>query len=242
MTFSLAAFCPRSGMLGVAVTTKFLAVGSLAPFAQSGVGAIATQAFVNPTFGPRGLRLLHEGLTAEETLQVLLRSDPGREHRQVGIVDRWGNVAAFTGKETVDWAGHRTGTHFTAQGNMLVGQRVVDAVADTFMATAELDLPERLMQAIEAGQAAGGDKRGRQSAAILVVSTEEYAHINFRVDDHPDPVVELRRIFEEAKKEYLVFQQFLPTRANPAGIPEREKINAMLEAQQRNDAARRRSE
>lgn len=235
MTWSIAAYDPRSGMFGICVSTKFFGVGSLAPFVRAGVGAVATQAFVNPTFGPRGLRLLGEGLSAQQVLDILIAGDDGREHRQLGIVDRNGQVAQFTGSECVDWAGHRAGKGYGVQGNMLVGKETIDATADAFEANADLDLPERLLRAIEAGQAAGGDKRGRQSACLMVYSTEEYPLLDIRVDDNPDPVVELRRLFEECKKEYLVFKQFLPTWENPAGIYQREKLEEVLAMQAAND-------
>lgn len=238
MTWSIAAFDQKSGMVGVCVTTKFFGVGSLAPFARSGVGAVATQAFVNPTFGPRGLRLLEEGLTPQQVLEALLASDDGREHRQLAVVDRFGNVAQFTGAECVDWAGHRAGESYAVQGNMLVGQPTIDATAEAFEANANQPLPERLLRAIEAGQAAGGDKRGRQSAALLVYSTEEYPHLDLRVDDSADPVPELRRLFEEAKREFLVFQQFLPTRDNPCGVYQREKLAQVMALQAENDKQR----
>lgn len=239
MTWSIAALDRKTGAFGVCVTTKFFGVGSLAPFARAGVGAIATQAFVNPSFGPRGLRLLQEGLTARQVLEVLLASDEGREHRQLAVVDRAGNVAQHTGAECVVWAGHRAGDGFAVQGNMLVGQPTVETTADAYEANLDADFPERLLRAIEAGQEAGGDKRGRQSAALLVYTTEEYPMLDIRVDDHPDPVVELRRLFEEAKKEYLVFQKVLPTRANPSGYYQPEKLAEIMDLQKKNEAARK---
>lgn len=238
MTFSIVAWDQESGMGGIAVSTKFLAVGSLCPFAKAGVGAIATQAFVNPTFGPRGLSLLEQGISVEDVAQALLHSDEGREHRQLHMVDAQGNTTAFTGAETVDWAGHKSFPGFSVAGNMLVGEATIAAMADAFRVNDDQPLPERLLRALEAGQAAGGDKRGRQSAALYVVGSENYPHIDFRVDDHPDPVVELRRVFEEAKKEYLPFKQFLPTKAQPAGIYDRTIIDEIIAQQAANDASR----
>jgi uncharacterized Ntn-hydrolase superfamily protein len=238
MTFSIVAWDESSSMAGIAVSTKFLAVGSLCPFARTGVGAIATQAFVNPTFGPRGLKLLEDGLSVEEVLDRLLQSDEGREHRQIHLVDWKGRTAAFTGAETVDWAGHRTFPNFSVAGNMLVGEATILAMADAYQANAGLSLPERLLVALEAGQAAGGDKRGRQSTALYVVSSECYPYIDLRVDDHLDPVPELRRIFTEAHKEYLPFKQFLPTEARPAGIYDRQIIDNIIAQQAANDAMR----
>lgn len=238
MTFSIAAWDELSGMTGVAVTTKFLGVGSLCPFAQAGVGAVATQAFVNPTFGPRGLELLVRGVEVEDILEILLKSDEGREHRQLHLVDSQGRTAAFTGDETVDWSGHRTFDNFSVAGNMLVGEATILETAQAYQESAGEDFAERLICALEAGQAAGGDKRGRQSAALYIMSTEVYPYLDLRVDDHPDPVAELRRIYEESKKEYLPFKQFLPTAAKPAGIYDAKIIEDIIAQQAENDKVR----
>lgn len=238
MTFSIAGRDDETGAFGVAVSTKFFGVGSLCPFVEAGVGAVATQAFVNPTFGPRGLRLLAEGLSAQEALDVLIASDEGREHRQLHIVDRHGRTAAWTGRETVTWAGHSPRTGFSVAGNMLVGEPTIMMMAEAFEANHGIELAERLLRALEAGQEAGGDKRGRQSAALKVATTEEYPHLDIRVDDHPDPVVELRRLLEEAKKEYLPFKQFLPSRARPAGIYDRALIDRIIQEQAQRDKER----
>jgi len=238
MTFSIAAWDELSGMTGVAVTTKFFGVGSLCPFAQSGVGSVATQAFVNPTFGPRGLELLAKGVSVEEILEILLSSDEGREHRQLHLVDSQGRTAAFTGDETVDWSGHRTFENFSVAGNMLVGEATILETARAYQESAGENFAERLIRALEAGQAAGGDKRGRQSAALHIMSTEVYPHLDIRVDDHPDPVVELRRLYEESKKEYLPFKQFLPTAAKPAGIYDAKIIEDIIAQQAENDQVR----
>lgn len=238
MTFSIIAWDELTGQTGVAVTTKFFGVGALCPFAQSGVGAVATQAFVNPTFGPRGLRLLEQGVAVEDVVSILLKSDEGREHRQLHVVDRYGRTAAFTGAETVDWAGHLTFPNFSVAGNMLANDRVIAATAEAFQASAGEPLAERFIRALEAGQAAGGDKRGRQSAALLIMSTEVYAKLDLRVDDHPDPVVELRRLYEECKREFIPFQQFLPTAAQPAGIYDRKIIDEIIAQQAANDQQR----
>jgi len=238
MTFSIAARDDDTGAFGVAVSTKFFGVGSLCPFVEAGVGAVATQAFVNPTFGPRGLRLLAEGRSAQEVLDVLIAGDEGREHRQLHLVDRLGRTAAWTGSETVTWAGHTPRAGFSVAGNMLVGAPVIMAMADAYEAQRGVEFAERLLRALEAGQAAGGDKRGRQSAALRVATTEEYLHLDIRVDDHPDPVVELRRLFEESKREYLPFKQFLPTRARPAGIYDRAIIDRIIAEQAQGDQER----
>jgi uncharacterized Ntn-hydrolase superfamily protein len=218
MTFSIVARDPRSGMLGVAVTTKFFGVGSLCPFARAGVGAVATQALVNPTFGPRGLDLLEQGLAPREAAERLLQADEGREHRQLHLIDAQGHGFAYSGAECIDWSGHQTYDGFSVAGNMLAGPQVIAETARGYQAAMDQPFPERLIRALEAGQAAGGDKRGRQSAALYVVSTEVYPYLDLRVDDHPDPLVELRRLYEESKVEYLPFKDKLPTRANPSGI------------------------
>ena len=194
-TFSLVARDPKTGRFGIAVTTKAFAVGSLCPFAKGGVGAIATQARVNPTLGPKGLRMLEHGLSADETLQQLLADDPGLQYRQLGVVDRYGRAAAWTGQETNPWTGHIVGEGFTAQGNLLVGEEVVQAVAAAYVGS-NGPFEERLITALEAGQAVGGDKRGTQSAALLVVDIDEWPYVDIRVDDNPEPLKELRRLYD----------------------------------------------
>jgi uncharacterized Ntn-hydrolase superfamily protein len=213
-TFSIAARCARTGMLGVAVATATPAVGSICAFAQAGVGAIATQSWTNPYLGIDGLALLGQGLGAQETLERLLAQDPGRHLRQVGIVDQDGQSAAWTGVECTPWYGQLTGADFSIQGNLLVGAATLDAMAAAFAANATSELPERLLAALEAGQAAGGDKRGKQSAALKVVYVEAFPYCDLRVDDHPDPVAELRRVFTVAHQGFLPFAvRELPSRA-----------------------------
>jgi uncharacterized Ntn-hydrolase superfamily protein len=202
-------------MLGVAVCTAVPAVGSLCPFAKVGVGAIATQSFVNPYLGIDGLKLLAEGLSAQQTLEQLIAGDPGREVRQLGIVDRYGHAAAFTGKDCIPWQGHVVGESYAAAANMMVDETTVAAMARAFEAGVADPLPERLLKALEAGDATGGDYRGRQSAALLVYNTEEYPYRSLRVDEHRAPVAELRRIFEVGKQQLFPFVDALPTRANP---------------------------
>jgi len=226
-TFSIAARCPRTGMFGVGVSTAVPGVGSLCPFPKAGTGAIATQSWVNPYLGIDGLRLLEQGLGAQEALDRLLGADAGRRDRQVGIVDKHGNSAAWTGEDCVPWCGHITGQNFSAQGNMLVGAETVEAMAEAFVKAESLDLPERLLVVLEAGQAAGGDKRGKQSASIKVMDTEEYPYCELRVDEHRHPVAELRRVFEVARHQLLPFVKGLPSRSNPiGGIPA--SVSSML--------------
>ncbi len=200
MTYSIAAFDREARQWGVATQSKFLAVGSIVPWAAPQVGAIATQSYANPRYGPDGLELLREGLSAEEVVERLTAADGDRAQRQLGVVDGEGRAATFTGDECHAWAGGRTGSGYAAQGNILVSGATVDALAETFETTGGRPLAERLLDCLDAAEAAGGDSRGRQSAALLVVERDAgYASlsdtlVDLRVDDHPDPLVELRRI------------------------------------------------
>ncbi len=200
-TFSIAACDLEAGQWGVAVQSKFLAVGSVVAWAEPLVGAVATQALANPRYGPEGLTLLRGGVSAPEVVERLTEADRDRAQRQLGVVDRHGAGASFTGLECMDWAGGRTGPCYAAQGNILVSGATVDALAETFEATGGKPLAERLLDCLEAAQAAGGDSRGQQSAALLVVERDGgYAGlsdllVDLRVDDHERPIEELRRIF-----------------------------------------------
>jgi uncharacterized Ntn-hydrolase superfamily protein len=201
-TYSIVACDLDAQHWGVATQSKFLAVGSVVPWAEPQVGAVATQSYANPRYGPDGLRMLRDGLPAEEVIARLTEADDGRDQRQVGIVDRNGGSASYTGAECLAWAGGVTGPCFAAQGNILVSEDTVTALATTFAATAGRPLAERLLEALAAAQAAGGDKRGQQSAALLVVEKDGgYAAlsdvlVDLRVDDHPQPVSELARLYE----------------------------------------------
>jgi uncharacterized Ntn-hydrolase superfamily protein len=201
-TFSIAACDLAAGQWGVATQSKFLAVGSVVPWAEPHVGAIATQAYANPRYGPDGLALLREGLSAQETVERLTAADDGSAHRQLGVVDREGRSATFTGAECMDWAGGIAGRCFAAQGNILVGEETVAALAGTFERTKGQPLADRLVQCLAAAQSAGGDSRGQQSAALLVVERDGgYANlsdtlVDLRVDDHETPIAELARLLE----------------------------------------------
>jgi uncharacterized Ntn-hydrolase superfamily protein len=201
VTFSIAAGDPEAGDWGVAVASKFPCVGAVVPWAKAGVGAVATQSWANTAFGPDGLGLMGQGTAAEETLRRLVEADEGREDRQVGLVDAAGRAATFTGSRCMAWAGGATGPGFAAQGNILVGEPVVAELARAYAAT-EGDLCDRLLAALLAGDAAGGDRRGRQSAALLVVREgggyegRNDRYIDLRVDDHPQAPNELARLFE----------------------------------------------
>ncbi|MCL6439771.1 MAG: DUF1028 domain-containing protein [Rubrobacteraceae bacterium] len=199
-TFSIVGYDARSGELGVAVQSKFLAVGAVVPWARAGVGAVATQAMANTTYGPRGLEMMSEGKSARETIAELVASDPESPHRQVGMVDATGQSATFTGDECMEWAGGVAGEGFAAQGNILVDGETVEAMAGAFQAS-DGPLAERLLSALRAGQEAGGDRRGRQSAALLVVREGggyggfDDRAVDLRVDDHPEPIEELARLY-----------------------------------------------
>jgi uncharacterized Ntn-hydrolase superfamily protein len=200
-TYSICACDLDAGQWGVATQSKFLAVGSVVPWAEPHVGAIATQSYANPRYGPEGLALLREGLSAAEVVDRLTSADEGRAKRQLGIVDGLGRAASFTGEECHEWAGGRVGAGYAAQGNILVSAATVDALADTFEATVGSPLAERLLDCLAAAQEAGGDRRGQQSAALLVVARDagyaglSDAVVDLRVDDHDQPVAELRRVF-----------------------------------------------
>jgi uncharacterized Ntn-hydrolase superfamily protein len=200
-TYSIVACDLPAGQWGVAVQSKFLAVGSVVPWAEPHVGALATQSYANPRYGPDGLALLREGRTADEVIEALTAADEGRAERQVGVVDGAGHAATFTGEGCHEWAGGRTGDCYAAQGNILVSAATVDALAVTFESNSHLELGQRLIECLAAAQAAGGDRRGQQSASLLVVEKDAgYAKlsdtvIDLRVDDHERPIAELRRLF-----------------------------------------------
>jgi len=225
------------GALGVAVASRFLAVGALCPHARSGVGALATQALVNPLYGPRGLDLMAQGLDPAALVTTLTGPDAGRDHRQLHVVDAAGRVAAHTGTACIDWCGQLAGDGFSAAGNMLAGPQVIEDTAAAYAAGSGLPFAERLIAALAAGEAAGGDKRGKQAAALLVCTTEDYPALDLRVDDHEEPFVELRRLYEKSLERFQPFVACLPSRARPAGITDRAVIEAEIE---RFQATRRR--
>jgi len=197
----MVARCPKTRKLGVCVSTAVPAVGSRVPHVEARVGAIATQGNTNILYGINGLKLLMKGLSPRAALETMLKEDPERESRQIIIIDKDGRTVAFTGKETIDWKGHLVGKDYAVAGNMLVGSKVIEAMAQTFESS-KGELAERLLKALEAGQEAGGDKRGRMSAALLVAHKEKRGNrliLDLRVDEHPSPVEELRRIFEKGR-------------------------------------------
>lgn len=226
MTWSIVAFDKASGAFAAAVTTRALAVGSRCPFVRAGVGAVCTQSISNWYLGPKILDLIERDVEPAAAIEVALLSDQGRHLRQVHAVNRHGHSAAWTGRNCVDWAGDRPGESFSVAGNMLAGAAVVDATFETFQKGGGLSLPERMLAALDAGQQAGGDRRGRQSAALQLVTTEDYADIDFRVDDHAEPLVEMRRLLGIYRRDVEPQRSIRPTRANPSGETDLELMEA----------------
>jgi uncharacterized Ntn-hydrolase superfamily protein len=232
MTWSIIARDNVTCQFGIAVATKFFAVGARVPHIAAGFGAVATQALVNPYYGIDGVRMLREGKSAQAIIAALLAADDGRESRQLHIMDAQGAIAAHTGKDCVDWCGHVPGDGFSVAGNMLAGPRVLDDTAGTYAASKDLPFAQRLVAAMRAGEAAGGDMRGKQSAALLIHDKEEWSALDLRVDDHHDPLSELERLERVSRERWVHFRQFLPTRQNPAGITDRAIIEAAVADEQ----------
>lgn len=217
-TFSIAGRCARTNMLGVAIASRAVAVGSSCVFVRANVAAIVTQGVTNPYLALDLLSAMSEGIAAETAVAPLLRSDPGRDVRQISVVDVEGSTFAYTGSLLPDWRGHKTANNVSVAGNLLTGEATINAMHDKFQASTGKHLAERLLSALEAGQAAGGDRRGQQSAALYVVSTELYPDVDLRVDEHEQPLVELRRIWELYKVQLPYHQAVRCTKANPPGV------------------------
>jgi uncharacterized Ntn-hydrolase superfamily protein len=230
MTWSIIARNELTGQIGIAVATRFFAVGARVPHIAAGFGGIATQALVNPYYGIDGVRLLREGHSPDDIVKMLIAADAGRESRQLHVMDAAGRIASHTGRECVDWCGHIEGNGFSIAGNMLAGPRVLGDTAKAYAANTTLPFPQRLIAAMHAGEAAGGDKRGRQSAALLIHGDEEWSDLDLRVDDHTDPLGELERLEAVSRERWVHFRKFLPTRQNPAGVTDRATIDADIEA------------
>jgi uncharacterized Ntn-hydrolase superfamily protein len=228
MTWSIVAHDPSTRQIGIAVATCAFAVGARVPFIETGVGAVATQSFVNPFYGTRGLRLLRAEVPPADVIRILTEADDGRSQRQVHVMDRAGRFAAYTGEGCVPWCGHLIRDSFSVAGNMLTGAAVIEATARVYAQEAALPFPRRLLAAMRAGEAAGGDKRGRQSAALLIHDDEEYSFLDLRVDDHADPLAELSRLEQVSRGRYLHYRRFMPSRANPAGLTNREEIERRI--------------
>jgi uncharacterized Ntn-hydrolase superfamily protein len=227
MTWSLLAR-DDSGALGVAIASKFFAVGSLCPGLVAGKGALSTQALMNPLYRRAGLAALAQGMGPEEIVRRVTGEDEGRDVRQFHVLDASGQSAAHTGRACIDWCGHVSGPGYSLAGNMLAGPQVLEETARAYKRGSHLSFPERLLAAMEAGEKAGGDKRGRQAAALLVHTTEEYPFLDLRVDDHVDPLAELRRLYAVSLERFQAFVGCLPSRALPAGIVDRDVIDARV--------------
>ncbi len=228
MTWSILAR-DTDGRFGIAIASRFFAVGSLCVHAKAGVGALSTQALMNPMYGVQGLALLSQGMAAADVIAQLTQADAGQAQRQLHVLPAQGPGAAHTGSACVDWCGHVLHEDFSVAGNMLAGPGVIQATADAFVASAGKPLAVRLMRAMQAGEAAGGDKRGKQSAALRIQGAEDYPELDLRVDDHTDPLTELQRLYAVSLERFQPFIDCLATRARPAGELERSRIEAHIE-------------
>jgi uncharacterized Ntn-hydrolase superfamily protein len=228
MTWSLIA---RDGhRFGIIVATRFFAVGMLCPHIASRVGAVATQALLNPFYGVEGLAMLRDGAAAADVVSRLTEGDDGRDQRQLHVMDAAGRSAAHTGKACVDWCGHFIGDGFSVAGNMLAGEGVIADTAAAWQANAALPFPRRLIAAMKAGEAAGGDKRGKQSAALVIHGEEAWPDLELRVDDHADPLAELTRLEQVSRERFVHFARYMPNHRNRAGETDRAVIDAGIAA------------
>jgi uncharacterized Ntn-hydrolase superfamily protein len=230
MTWSIIARDKATGQFGIAVATRFFAVGARVPHIAAGIGGIATQALVNPYYGIDGLKLLRQGHAPRDVIETLIAADAGHASRQVHIMDASGRIAAYTGEQCVDWCGHIEGNGFSIAGNMLAGGPVLDDTAKTYLAYETMPFAQRLVAAMKSGEAAGGDKRGKQSAALLIYGEEDWSDLDLRVDDHADPLAELERLETVSRERWVHFRKYLPSRKNPAGVTDRRIIDAGVEA------------
>ena len=227
MTWSILAR-DAQGQFGLAIASRFFAVGALCLHSQRGVGALATQALMNPLYGPAGLALLAAGQPAAEALAELIASDAGREHRQLHLLPATGPAAAHTGAACIDWCGHQLFDDFSVAGNMLAGPQVLAATADAYLSAAGLPLAERLLAAMAAGEAAGGDKRGKQAAALRIQADEDYLQLDLRVDDHAEPITELQRLYQVSLQRSQPFMACLAGRHDPVGLTDRDQIETRI--------------
>jgi len=228
MTWSIIARDPQTGKFGIAVATRFFAVGALVPYTQTDVGAIASQALVNPFFGIKGLKFLRDGLSAADTVSKLVASDDGSPHRQVHVMDRAGSVGVHTGAGCIGWCGGISEPNLSVAGNMLANADVIAATATAYRTHPNLSFAQRLIVALKAGEAVGGDRRGRQSAALVIQGDEDWRELDLRVDDHADPLAELERLEAVSRERFVHFMRCLPRRANPTGITDRATIEAEI--------------
>jgi uncharacterized Ntn-hydrolase superfamily protein len=228
MTWSIIASDERTGRVAIAVATRFFAVGAVVPYIATSVGALASQAFINSHYGPRGLALAAEGRSAAEIVETLTRDDAGRHNRQLHVMDSQGRFAAYTGAACIDWCGHDVRQTFSVAGNMLAGPAVLAETARAYEANASLPFARRLIAAMQAGEAAGGDKRGKQSAALLIHDGESYPLYDLRVDDHTDPLAELARLEEVARQRWLHFRRQMPSGERPSGLTDRAELEDLI--------------
>ena len=229
MTWSILAR-DADGRFGVAIASRFFAVGALCVHTRRGVGALATQALMNPLYGAQGLALLSDGRSAADVVDTLVTADAGRDHRQLHVLPVAGPAAAHTGANCIDWCGHLLSENFSVAGNMLAGAQVVEATAQAYRDADGLPLAERLLAAMEAGQAVGGDKRGQQAAALRIHADEDHPQLDLRVDDHTEPIVELQRLYRVSLQRYQPFTACLAGRHDPVGLTDRAAIEARIEA------------
>jgi uncharacterized Ntn-hydrolase superfamily protein len=229
MTWSIIAFDGSTGAFAVAIASRAFAIGARCPFLRAGVGAVATQSISNSYLGPRVLDLMERGGTPAEAIAAALERDAGRDLRQLHAVDRHGRAAAWTGRNCVDWAGERTGEGVSVAGNMMINDKVVSATFDAFVAS-KGPLAERLVAGLDAGEAAGGDRRGRQAAALKLATTEDFPDIDLRVDDHPTPLIELRRLLAVYRHQLEPNRAMYPSKANPSGMTDLDALEALLRA------------
>jgi uncharacterized Ntn-hydrolase superfamily protein len=228
MTWSIIARDEETGRIGIAVATKFFAVGALVPHIRTGAGAIASQAFMNPYYGPKGLALLEAGMRAEDVIARLTEGDDGRNNRQLHVMDREGRFAAYTGPACIDWCGHRLCGTCSVAGNMLAGPDVLAETVRAYDAHMAMPFARRLIRAMRAGEAAGGDKRGKQSAALLIHDGEDYPLFDLRVDDHADPLGELARLEDVARQRWVHFRRQMPNRREPSGLTDRGGLEELV--------------
>ena len=226
MTWSIIFRDEDSDRIAIAVATKFFAVGARVPNIEPQKGAVCTQALTNPLYGPHGLRLIREGVGAADVVRILTTPDAGREHRQLHVMGADGRFAAHTGAECVPWCGHWIGDDYSVAGNMLAGPQVVAETVRVLRERHALPLPRRMIAAMRAGEAVGGDKRGKQSAALVIYGDQEYSELNLRVDDHVEPLQELERLEAVSRERWTHFRALVPTRENPAGVFDRAEIDA----------------
>jgi uncharacterized Ntn-hydrolase superfamily protein len=233
VTWSIIVRDATTKRFAIAVATRFFAVGHLVPHTRAGTGAVATQALVNPFYGRNGIALLAQGRSPEDVVKALTAADDGRDHRQLHVMDAGGRIAAHTGSQCVDWCGHLFAADVSVAGNMLAGPAVIADTLAAYLARADLPLARRLITALKAGEAAGGDKRGKQSAALVIQGDEDWPDLSLRVDDHAEPLAELERLEAVSRERFVPFSQFIPSRRDPAGVTDRAVIEAGIAAAQK---------